>query len=172
MIDINNESDAAYREQVKQNYDFYEWAGRTKEGQGDVRLTDFHLDELEGWSLTQQEDLTPSVRQTRVVRYVFSAADNQRLVSTVFTCDSVIEAHESLIDVVMTYMAPKLPRCETKGLPIGDICFAGHGDLNVAVIFARFNILTEIQNTGPHLTSVDEFARGIDSMIFGRYKRT
>jgi hypothetical protein len=37
----------------------------------------------------------------------------------------------------------KPPRCGAKGLEIGYICFAGHGDMTVSVIFARFNILAE-----------------------------
>jgi hypothetical protein len=86
-------------------------------------------------------------------------------------CNSVLDAHESLIDVVMTYMAPRLPRCETNGLEIGDICFGSHGDVNLSVIFARFNILVETKNAGTEPTSVDEFARAVDGIIYSYYRK-
>jgi hypothetical protein len=170
---IDNDANAAYRAQVKKNYDFSEWAGQTKEGNGDVGMFDFFLatEDFKEWKLVEQEDLPASTRQRRIVRYVFnSGGQGWRLVSTMFECKSVLDAHESLIDVVMTYMARKLPRCGTKGMEIGDICFAGHGDMTVSVIFARFNILTEIQSVGSEPASVDGFARSVDEMVLERYQ--
>jgi hypothetical protein len=171
---IDNDADAAYRNRVKENYGFSEWGGHTKEGDRHVRLTNVLLitEEFKGWELAEKEDLPASARQLRVLRYVFSASKDRRMVSTIFECNSVLDAHESLIDVVMTYMAPKLPRCETKGLEIGDVCFAGHGEINLSVIFARFNILAEIQRVGTVATSVDEFAKSVDALIYSRYTET
>jgi len=169
---IDNDDDA-YRARVKENYSFSEWAGHTKRGDRQVRITDFKLaaEEISEWKLAEREDLPPSSRQRQIVRYVFnSGGKGRRLVSTVFECNSVIDAHESLIDVVMTYMAQKLPRCGEKGLEIGDICFAGHGDVNVSVIFARFNILAEIQSVGSDPASVDSFARSVDEMVDRSYQ--
>jgi len=170
MIEIN--SDEAYRNQVKANYDFSSWAGRSKEGDKDVQLRDFRLsnEKLPTWKVEEKEELPPSERQRRVTRYILSSSSGQRLAVTIFECNSVDDAHEALIDVVMTYMAPKLPRCETKGLEIGDICFGSHGDVNLSVIFARFNILVEIQSTKPGTVAVDELARSLDSMILSQYR--
>lgn len=168
---IDNDTDA-YRDGVKRNYEFSEWAGQTKQGDREVRLSEFELapQRFEGWNLAEREDLPISTRQRRIVRYIFnSGGKGQRLISTVYECISVIDAHETLIDVVMTYMAPKLPRCGEKGLEIGDICFAGASEMNVSVIFARFNILTEIQSVGPEPVSVDAFARRTDEMILAAY---
>jgi hypothetical protein len=174
MIEINNED--VFRNQVKTNYEFSQWAGRTKEGDSRVQLKDFVLpsEGIDRWTLEQDEELPAGERQQRVLRYVFNgrAAGSQRVVVTVFECNSVNDAHESLIDVVMTYMAPSLPRCETKGLEIGDICFGSHGEVNLSVIFARFNILVEIQSATPGPVSVDELARGVDSLIFNQYLKT
>ncbi len=170
MMEINNED--AYRDRVKANYEFSSWAGRAKEG-ADFQLSNFAIrpQDLEGWIQEQSEELPPTNRQRRVVRYIFNSAGarGQRLVATVFECNSVEDAHESLIDVVMTYMAPSLPRCETRGLEIGDICFGSHGEVNLNVIFARFNILAEIKSATPGQTSVDEFARSLDSLIYSQY---
>jgi len=170
MMEIISED--AYRDRVKANYEFSSWAGRAKEG-ADFQLSNFTIkpQDLEGWTQEQSEELPPTNRQRRVVRHIFKAAGarGQRLIATVFECNSVADAHESLIDVVMTYMAPSLPRCETRGLEIGDICFGSHGEVNLNVIFARFNILVEVKSATPGPTSVDEFARSLDSLIYNQY---
>ena len=173
MMEINNED--AYRDRVKANYEFSSWAGRAKEG-ADFQLNKFaaRSEDLEGWTQEQSEELPPTNRQRRVVRYIFNSAGarGQRLIVTVFECNSMEDAHESLIDVVMTYMAPSLPRCETRGLEIGDICFGSHGEVNLNVIFARFNILVEVKSATPGPTSVDGFARSLDSLIYNQYLKT
>ena len=168
---IDNDTDA-YRDEVKQNYAFSEWAGQTKVGDRNVRLSKFELapQRFEGWNLAEREDLPASERQLRIVRYIFnSGGKGQRLISTIYECNSVIDAHETLIDVVMTYMAPKLPRCGEKGIEIGDICFAGASEMNVAVIFARFNILNEVQSVGSEPVSIDAFARRTDETILAAF---
>lgn len=174
MIDDNNEE--VFRNQVKTKYEFSTWGGRTKEG-ADFQLSSFSIrpQDVEGWREEQSEELSPTERQRRVVRYIFNSSskpDSQRLIVTVFECNSVNDAHESLIDVVMTYMAPSLPRCETRGLELGDICFGSHGDVNLNVIFARFNILVEIKSATEGPNSVDGFARQLDSLISDQYRKT
>lgn len=171
---INLDADEAYRNRVKINYEFSTWAGLTREGPKDARLTDVRIspEQIKGWKLEGAEEL-PSVRQRRERRYIYVASESggpRRLLLTTLECDSVLDAHESLIDIVMTYMAPSLPRCETKGLELGDICFGSHGAVNFSVIFARFNILVEIKNAGTEPVSVDEFARAVDSVIHSYYR--
>lgn len=174
MIDID--ADEGYRVRVKANYGFPNWAGHTREGTNNVRLTDVRIDpeQIKGWKLEDTEEL-PVVKQRRERRYIYLSLESsgrRRLLLTTLECNSVLDAHESLIDVVMTYMAPRLPRCEIKGLEVGDICFGSHGDVNLSVIFARFNIVAEIKNAGTETTSVDEFARAVDSVIFSYYQRS
>jgi hypothetical protein len=170
MMELNNED--AYRDRVKTNYEFSSWAGRTKEGVS-FQLGRFSIrsQDLEGWTELQSEELPVSKRQFRVLRHVvnFREPHSQRLIVTVFECHSVEDAHESLIDVVMTYMAPSLPRCETRGLEIGDICFGSHGEVNLNVIFARFNILVEVKSATPGPNGVDGLARSLDSQIYDQY---
>jgi len=168
-------SEEAFRERVKQNYDFYEWAGHTREGDRNVKISGFSLPSSgTTFEVVEKEDLSPSSRQTRVTRSVCVSptSGKGRIITTIFECSSVDEAHESLIDVVMTYMAPKLPKCETKNLTVGDVCFGSPGDINLSVIFARFNILSEIKSATPGPTPVDEIAKAVDSLILNRYRTT
>ena len=169
MIDANDN----YRNQVKDRYEFSSWAGRTKDG--DARVSGFNVpsDAIRGLELIEREELPPSGRQRRITRYVYSSSSEgggQRQVVTVFECDSPADAHETLIDVVMTYMAPGLPRCETKELSVGDICFCGHGDMNSSVIFARSNVLVEIKNASSPPAPVDELAKNFDALILTRLR--
>lgn len=164
-------SEEAFRDRVKQNYDYSEWAGRTKEGDRGVRISGFVLPS-NTFEVVEKEELSPARRQDRVTRYIVSPRGEKRRVNiTVFECKSVEEAHETLIDIVMTYMAPTLPRCETTNLTVGDICFGSHGDVNLTVIFARFNILCEIKSATPGPNSVDEFAKAVDASILDQYRR-
>ncbi len=171
-MSVNFDEDA-YRNQVKVNYEFSTWSGRTKVGDN-VRLSGLRIqpDDLQGWKQEAKEDLPKTGKPVDSVRYIYCPRrepGGQRFVANVFECISVFDAHEALIDVVMTYMARKLPRCETKGLEVGDICFGGHGEINLSVIFARFNILVEVKSTTPGPESVNEFARTLDSLILSQY---
>ncbi|HXT62410.1 MAG TPA: hypothetical protein VN696_05175 [Pyrinomonadaceae bacterium] len=167
---IDTDDHAAYREEVKQNFGFSEWAGQTKEADREVRSLDLQTMTV---PIAEHEDLPTSSRQRRIVRYIFgSAGKGGQLVSMIYECNSTMDAHETLIDVVMTYMAPKLPRCGEKGLEIGDICFAGASETNVSVIFARFNILAEVRSVGQEPVSVDALARGLDELILSQAGRS
>ena len=166
-------SEEAFRERVKQNYEFYQWANHTKEGNSNVKISGFVLPSRGNvFEVVEKEDLPLSNRQDHVTRYICVSppGGNRRIITTVFECKSVTEAHETLIDVVMTYMAPKLPKCETKNLTVGDVCFGSHGDVNLSVIFARFNILSEIAVAIPGSVSVDEIAKAVDSLILNQYR--
>jgi len=55
-------------------------------------------------------------------------------------------------------------------LAVGDICFGSHGEVNLSVIFARFNILVEIKSAALGPTPVDEFARTIDALILSQFR--
>jgi hypothetical protein len=161
-----------YRQRVKANYKFSDWAGRQTEGDADARVTDLRVrpGELKGWATEAEEELPTAERQRRVVRYVLSPErGGARLVSTLFECPSVADAHETLIDVVMTYMNPFLPRCEERGFEVGDVCFGSSGPATLLVLFARLNVVVEIQSTTPEGGAVEELARDLDSLIRGRH---
>src|SRR5215813_7498845 len=100
---INIDAEEAYRKQVKANYEFSTWAGHTKEGTADVRLTDVRIvpEQIKSWKLEEAEEL-PAIRQRRERRYIYVSPENdgrRRLLLTMLECNSVLDAHESLIDV-------------------------------------------------------------------------
>ncbi|KYK32419.1 MAG: hypothetical protein HXS46_09440 [Theionarchaea archaeon] len=163
--------DEEFRKMVKENYDFSSWAGKTKYFKGKLCENFFlHTKKFEGWSLEEKEELPTFYSERSTVQYIYNlpAEEGKERIAVAITVrefNSILEAHEALIDLLMTYMAPYLPRCEEKGLNIGDVCFGGHGDLQTSVIFTRYNILVRIDSVGTKDISVKEFAETIDSQI-------
>jgi hypothetical protein len=156
---------------VKARYGFADWGGKTR---GDVSgfIANFLLPPtaIEGWVRENREEVAPFFRGKRTTRLTYTTAASraaERVLITVTECDSVLDSHESLIDTVMTYMAPSLPKCETLGLEIGDVCFGCHGDLQVAVIFARYNLLVGVDSIGANPIKVNPIALDIDSFLTG-----
>jgi hypothetical protein len=150
-------------------FEFDRWAGRTKGVEGRL-AKDFRIsvDEADGLVVEETIDLPLSYGEKRAIRYVYvrpDAATEDRIVVTTYEFISLIDAHRGLIRAVTTYMAPTLPRCESRGIELGDVCFACHGDAPVALIFARYNVLIEIQSVGRHELSVVDLAKQIDELI-------
>lgn len=161
--------DEEYREKVKENYDFSSWAGKTKRPEARPSA-DFNIlfDTLNDLQLEERKDLPLSYGEKRAIRYIYSCPESiteDRVVITTYEFESVGEAHEGLINAVMTYMAPTLPTCESKGIEIGDVCFGCHSDIQTSLIFARSNILVEIDSIGTHDLSVVEFAQKVDQTL-------
>jgi hypothetical protein len=164
-------TDDEQRRAVKDRYDFSGWAGKTR-GDASGLIAKFLLpsNALVGWVRENKEEVAPFFRGRRTIRLTYSpVAPNagERALITVTECDSVLDSHESLIDTVMTYMAPSLPRCESLGFEIGDVCFGCHGELQVAVIFARYNLLVGVDSIGAKSIAVSPLARDIDSFLYG-----
>jgi hypothetical protein len=78
---------------------------------------------------------------------------------------SVPEAHEALVDLLMSSMAPSLPPCAEVGVRAGDVCFASHGDVQTGVMFARHNVVVHVQSIGGRAVSVAPFAAAIDRLL-------
>jgi hypothetical protein len=147
-------------------FQFDEWAGKTRSGR-EVTLRDFEFDAeaIGGLSLESFAELSPAFGARRMIRYFFAGLEapaEDRVLIKVYEFSSVLDAHHGLMQAVATYMAPWLPRCETKGLELGDICFCGHDDLATSVIFARNNILAEVKSIGFNRRPVDEIAAELD----------
>lgn len=163
------ENEDRYREQVKERYGFAQWAGRAADEEGVLRR-EVELPEslIEGWTRESSEPLTEFLRGDRAMRWVFAAgkaADADRVQVTLSEHGSAGDAHEALIDLVMTFMATSLPTCESVGIKAGDVCFGAHGDVQTGAVFARYNVLVQVESIGARPTSVAPFAERIDGIL-------
>lgn len=160
--------DQDFREAVKERYRFSEWAGRVEGEEGvtrrDVRLPD---DLVEAWSVERTHDLSEMV-EGPAARYVYARTGDdgrERVMVKLYEHGSVLEAHEALIDLLMSSMAPSLPPCAEVGIRAGDVCFGSHGEVRTGVMFARHNVLVHVQSIGARAVSVAPFAAAIDELL-------
>jgi hypothetical protein len=161
--------DIVHRERVKEQFDFPNWGGKIKsDKRGLCRNFLLPFEELNGLTLEEREDLTQYHKVRQVFRYIYSNKDaphDDRVIIQTFECTSVIEAHESLIDILMSFTAPTLPRCESLGMNIGDVCFGTYSERQHSMIFTRYNVIVDITSAGFHDVIVNEIAEKIDALI-------
>jgi hypothetical protein len=166
---MTRSEDAVYREEVKRRYGFAGWAGARRRSEAGLCLGFIiPVRELRNLALEETEKLPPVSRERRAVRFIYRGAGAravERAVVLAQECDSLIDAHEALIDLVMTYMAPSLPRCVSFGLAIGDICFGSHGKPQMSLLFSRDNMLIRVDSVGIRPLPVAEVAETIDRLI-------
>lgn len=160
--------DQDFREAVKERYRFSEWAGRV-EGEESVVRRDVRLPDglVEGWSVERTHDLS-EMMGVPAARHVYARTDEggrERVMVKLFEHASVLEAHEALIDLLMSSMAPSLPPCGEVGVRAGDVCFGSHGDVQTGVVFARHNVVVHVRSIGARVVSVAPFAEAIDGLL-------
>jgi len=160
-----------HRNKVKERYGFAAWGGKTRGPEaGLTRNFLIPWKYLSPFKVERQEVTPVSLREGREVTYIFispEAPKDERLLIRVWECDGVATAHEALIDVVMTFMATSLPPCSSLDLEIGDVCFGSHGNRQVAMIFARNNLLIDIRSLGLRKLAVSSYAAKLDQLIGG-----
>lgn len=95
----------------------------------------------------------------------FADGDGHHILLKVQQFDSVIRAHEAIIDYVIMSMSPRLPLGREVGLDVGDISVTGHTDTHLAIIFTRDNILISVESVGAEAMPVDDFANDLDAIV-------
>ena len=84
--------------------------------------------------------------------------------------NSIINAHESIIDFMANCMASKIPRGEERGITIGDISFVGYDKRLLSIVFARNNIMAVVRSVGDLDLDVKSFAKKVDEFIRSKGK--
>lgn len=166
------QTEEEHRNEVKSRYGFSDWAGSVK-GDPSVTRTEVQLPEplVEGWAVERVDSISEGMERVRAAnRSLYGrtdAAGRLRVMVRLYEYDTPMAAHEGLIDIVMTYMAPSLPACASVGIQAGDVCFGSHGDVQTGVIFARYNVLVQVESIGGEPTAVTPFVRTIDELLVG-----
>ncbi len=159
-----------YREAVKARYEFSAWSGRVK-GDPDATRKDVKLPEtpVEGWILERVDPIGEGGERVEAVdRYLFRRRETdgrERVMVRLYQYPTVLAAHEGLIDVVMTFMATSLPRCASVGTEAGDVCFGSPGDVQTGTLFARYNVLVQVESIGADVVSVSSLVQAIDALL-------
>jgi len=106
------------------------------------------------WGDTGYADYFESVKNNR-----------HRIMVRVSEYRSHDDARMALLKEVSVSSAVTLPRLDARGIPIGDVGFTGHGDMDTGIIFVRNNILVDVRSIGEEPVSVAEFAKVMDNYI-------
>lgn len=155
----------ALRNAVKERYEFSTWAGKTK-GAAERVSRGFlpRAEQIQGYTFERRVGIPGTSSQ---YTDYYRKQDNPavRMAVTIYEYDSVLGAHERLVDLLAACTAPNLPRAESQGLDLGDIAFSGHGEEPHALFFARQNVVVEVRSVGSTHVSVKELAEAIDRQI-------
>jgi hypothetical protein len=158
---------------------FANWVGRTR---GD-EFSGFFMnivipDGIFSTLLSLQSSEPPTQSHARKVRRYLYAGDRSKgkketLIEVILTeCNSIINAHESIIDFMANSMAYKIPRGEERGITIGDISFVGYGKRLLSITFARNNVMAIVRSVGNLDIDVKSFAKKVDEFIRSKGKKT
>jgi len=83
-----------------------------------------------------------------------------------------IRARETLLEILGSSMAGRMPRGEDRGIGLGEISYASHVAPLTWVGFVRGNLVVEVQSDGDEEIAVDGFARGIAEQVERRHDAT
>jgi len=131
-----NFSDPAY-DGVKQRYRYSEWPGTMELGTVGIvrsfipRLADRHPLVLEERAPMRD---TPGAFSER---YISPTDPEVRVLVDIAVYHSIAAAHDTLLHMLSMAMAPTLPFAADRGVPVGDVAFAGVGEIVTAVLFVR-----------------------------------
>jgi hypothetical protein len=79
--------------------------------------------------------------------------------------ESHTAAVERLLDVLMMTMAPSLPTGAERGVDVGEIAFAGVGEVPTTVMFVRGPVFVRVVSQGRTPVSIADLARAIDGQL-------
>jgi len=163
--------ESMYRAAVKENYGFTEWAGKTQAYEGELVKKYLPFEErIEGFVFEKRRAI-PNRKHSFTDYYRSSSNKEVCIGITINEHDTVLAAHEALIDILSVCMSPKLPLLEERGISSGDIGFAGHEEEQTAVFFSRYNVVIEIHNVGTTFVPVKMIAEEIDQQIITHQER-
>lgn len=159
-----NLSDQAY-DGVKRRYRYSEWP-RTVELStlGAVRSFLPQLGDRHSLILEERVPMrdTPGAFSER---YVSPTDPEVRVLVDIAVYRSIATAHDALLHMLSMAMAPTLPFAAEQGVPVGDVAFAGFGEILTAVLFVRRNVVVDLRSVGRTPMDVRELAFDIDSQI-------
>jgi len=149
------------RSEVKQRYGFADWPGRAGRAAAGLYLPDHAL--LAGLPFDRR---VPFSGTGRAFIDLLAGPDGARVALWIQHYDTILDAHEGLVDVLATSMAPRLPDGADRGLgEIGDVAFGGMTEPVTAVFFVRGNVLVRAESIGERPIAIAAVAAEIDRQI-------
>ncbi|MCY7277769.1 MAG: hypothetical protein LH702_29535 [Phormidesmis sp. CAN_BIN44] len=152
---------------LKQRFEYEAWRGR-KTLEQNLFIWKFMLSgsEFPGWqaAFIQPLEIPEFPPFIQSIWQRLAAEPGALLRVDVYECDSLLAAHEFLLQLLDTFQSPLIQRQIDS--PIGDVAFAPPGD--VGIIFARANLVVSIHNADQTLIPIAEIAQQFDHYLSSR----
>lgn len=148
---------------IKKKYDFTAWKGINRlDRELSVRNISLPKDLIAGLDHARIREIDPG-DGSRLLRMSWSVPGHKAalLVMDIRECESRDAAHQVLLELLTNMQAPDIQRLG-EDAP-GDVAFSR--DSATALVFARGNIVLNINNGGEELVQVDEVAKTVDRWI-------
>jgi len=165
------------REIRKEMSGFPNWVGRTRGEEFSGFFMNIVIPDriFSAFSSLRTSEPPTHFHARKVKRYLYagdrSKGKQETLIEVILIeCNSIIEAHESIIDFMANSMAYKIPRGEERGITIGDISFVGYGKRLLSITFARNNVMAVVRSVGNLDLDVKSFAKKVDEFIRSKGK--
>ncbi len=174
---MHRSRDDSLREIRKEMSGFANWVGRTRGEEFSGFFINIVIPDkiFPRFSLLPTSEPSTQNRARKVRKYLYagdrSKGKKETLIEVILIeCNSIINAHESIIDFMANCMAYKLPRGEERGITIGDISFVGYGKRLLSIIFARNNIMAVVRSVGNLNLDVKSYAKKVDEFLGSKGK--
>ena len=170
---IQREDD--FRKIRKDMSDFQKWVGKTRVDEfacfANIIIPEKIFPKLKLLRINKSES---QYHAQNVKKYLYgddkSRSDKHTLIEVIMAeCASVVNAHESIIDIMTGSMVVKIPRGEEKGIAVGDISFTGHGEKLSSITFARSNMMAVVRSVGNLNLDVKSFTETLDGFLITKY---
>jgi hypothetical protein len=148
--DSNKDPYKKLRDSRKRQHNYDNWSDRVSSEES------FHIEEttiagikVGGLSLSEYSSTKLANRLDRT--YLMKSDGSDRSMEGLFgklvisECSSVKEAHECIIDYMITCTLPKFPSGKSRGIEVGDVCFTSIDDPPTGIIFARNNVMVSVR---------------------------
>jgi hypothetical protein len=169
----NTTSNDEYRKLRKTTVGFHNWAGMIS-GQEFIFIINMFLTAkiFTELSLLKVGESEAKYHSKRVTRYLYSGKKDTLIEIIISECNSILDAHESILDFILGSMMNKIPTGEEKATSVGDISFVGYGENILSITFARDNIMAIVRSVGNVETNVISYATRIDHLILSKDEQT
>lgn len=163
---------------LSEHYEFQDWKN-TQHSKQNLFVWRFFLSgsEVPGWKAGRIRSFKTIGRMPATRRAFWSQESSSEVLLRVYTfeCTSIAAARSFLLDVLgesqlLNLKRLRLPAIEKKyNDAVGDVAFTDPE--NMAIFFARANIVVSIRNAGPNSLLVGEFAQTLDTELRSRPDR-
>ncbi|MFX0095753.1 MAG: hypothetical protein ACFFBD_28705 [Candidatus Hodarchaeota archaeon] len=160
-IHMLHESDRNFR---KRTQNFSEWAGKTNRS---LFVFNFNLDLAplfqEEWSIELADQMTNLEHAHKLDRIILQnkTEPDKRVLIDLSECDSLLLAHERIIDEMAQCTIPRFPTGKDLGCFYGDVCFGS--------IWSRFNMTLSVGSIGAEPLveeQLKEINQNLDKLIY------